>query len=79
MTTVSQQPIGTELARLEESEAKAWRIYSKSLDGLTGEAYVDAEGRSWDRLQRKLGQIEVRRGELGASSHTQNSTGSKES
>lgn len=77
MATVSQQPVGTELARLEESEAKAWRIYSKSLEGLAGEAYDEAEGRSWDRLQRKLGQIETRRGELGESTHSNNATGGK--
>lgn len=73
MATLSEQPVGTELARLEESEAKAWRIYSKSLDGLAGEAYSDAEDRSWERLQRKLGQIESRRTEIG-DTQTQNST-----
>ncbi|HEV7918128.1 MAG TPA: hypothetical protein VGO97_01010 [Solirubrobacterales bacterium] len=74
MATVSEQPIGTELARLEESEAKAWRIYSKSLEGLGGDAYVEAEGRSWDRLQRKLGQIETRRAEIGVDTKSQNNT-----
>lgn len=66
MATVSQNPTGTELTRLEESEAKAWRIYSKSLEGLSGEAYSEAEDRSWERLQRKLGQIESRRAEIGS-------------
>ncbi len=75
MAAVSQQPAGAELARLEESEAKAWRIYSKSLEGLSGTAYVEAEDRSWSRLQRKLGQINSRREELGASDSTSNSTG----
>lgn len=80
MAAVTQQPASTELARLEESEAKAWRIYSKSLEGLDGSAYDEAEGRSWDRLQRKLGQIETRRAEidptqLGESTQTQNTTG----
>jgi hypothetical protein len=65
MATISQQPVGSELARLEESEAKAWRVYSKSLEGLTGDAYVDTEGRSWDRLQHKLEQIMSRRAEIG--------------
>lgn len=76
MAAVSQQPAGAELARLEESEAKAWRIYSKSLEGLAGAAYDEAEDRSWERLQRKLGQIESRRAELGASTKSGNSTGS---
>ncbi len=75
MAAVSQQPAGAELARLEESEAKAWRIYSKSLEGLQGAAYSEAEDRSWERLQRKLGQINSRREELGASSSSANSTG----
>lgn len=75
MAAISQQPVGAELARLEESEAKAWRIYSKSLEGLAGSAYDEAEGRSWERLQRKLGQIETRRSELGESTHSQNNTG----
>jgi len=77
MAAVSQkpeQPVVTELARLEESEAKAWRIYSKSLEGLAGEAYEEAEDRSWERLQRKLGQIESRRAELGAAPQNGNST-----
>lgn len=73
MAAVSEQPVSTELARLEESEAKAWRIYSKSLEGLGGEAYDEAEDRSWERLQRKLGQIESRRAEIGES-QTGNST-----
>jgi hypothetical protein len=75
MAAVSQQPVSAELARLEESEAKAWRIYSKSLEGLAGTAYDEAEDRSWERLQRKLGQIASRREELGASGHSHNSTG----
>lgn len=78
MAAVSEQPIGTELARLEESEAKAWRIYSKSLEGLAGEAYDEAEDRSWERLQRKLGQIESRRTEID-DSPTQNSTSTPDS
>lgn len=75
MAAVSQKPTGAELARLEESEAKAWRIYSKSLEGLTGAAYDEAEDRSWERLQYKLGEINSRREELGASGATSNSTG----
>ncbi len=66
MATISQQPVSSELARLEESEAKAWRVYSKSLEGLAGNDYIEAEDRSWERLQRKLDQITTRRGELGA-------------
>lgn len=75
MAAVSQQTAGAELDRLEESEAKAWRIYSKSLEGLAGSAYDEAEDRSWERLQRKLDQINSRRDELGASSRTINTTG----
>lgn len=75
MASVIEQPAGSELELLEESEAKAWRVYSKSLEGLEGVAYDEAEDRSWDRLQRKLGQINSRREELGASSRSRNNTG----
>lgn len=75
MAAVSQQPVRAELEQLEESEAKAWRIYSKSLEGLQGAAYDEAEDRSWERLQRKLGQIATRREELGASTRSHNNTG----
>lgn len=54
----------TELARLDESEVRAWHNYSKSLEGLSGEAYDEAENRSWSRLQRRLSEIESRRAEL---------------
>lgn len=64
MATTSTEKNGTELARLQESEAKAWNAYSKSLEGLSGEAYDEAEDRSWERLQRKLSEIEGRRAEL---------------
>ncbi|MBJ7348673.1 MAG: hypothetical protein JHC87_09025 [Thermoleophilaceae bacterium] len=64
MATASTEQSKTELTRLQVSEAKAWGTYSKSLEGLSGEAYQEAEGRSWDRLQRKLGEIESRRTEL---------------
>lgn len=75
MAAVSEQPVTAELEQLEESEAKAWRIYSKSLEGLNGAAYDEAEDRSWERLQRKLGQIASRREELGVSSSSHNTTG----
>jgi hypothetical protein len=75
MAAVVQQSAVAELARLEESEARAWRTYAKSLEGLAGTAYDEAEDHSWERLQRKLGQIKSRREELGASTRSQNSTG----
>lgn len=75
MAAVSQQPVRAELEQLEESEAKAWRIYSKSLEGLRGAAYDEAEDRSWDRLQRKLDQIASRREALGESTSSHNNTG----
>ena len=64
MAATSTEKNVTELARLQESEARAWHNYSKSLEGLAGEAYNEAEDRSWSRLQRRLGEIESRRAEL---------------
>lgn len=64
MAATSTEKNVTELTRLQESEARAWQNYSKSLEGLNGEAYDEAEDRSWSRLQRRLSEIESRRSEL---------------
>ncbi len=66
MATTSTEKNVTELARLQESEARAWHNYSKSLEGLAGAAYDEAEDHSWSRLQHRLGEIESRRAELGS-------------
>lgn len=58
------------LGDLSTSEAQAWRSYTKSLEGLTGRAYDEAECRSWSRLERKLAHIEDLRAKLNTGSST---------
>jgi hypothetical protein len=59
MTTAAARP--EELLTLEEIDERtlhAWTAYRDSLRELTGREYDEAERRSWDRLQRKLHQLE---------------------
>ena len=49
------------LADLEERERQAWTTYNDSLRGLEGPEYEEAEGKSWDRLQRRLKQLDDER------------------
>jgi hypothetical protein len=39
------------------AEQEAWARYQDDLRELEGREYEDAEGRSWDRLQRRLSEI----------------------
>lgn len=68
MTTAAARP--EELLTLEEIDERtlhAWTAYRDSLRELTGHEYDEAERRSWDRLQRKLRQLEQCRVELVSS------------
>ncbi len=68
MTTAAARP--EELLTLEEIDERtlqAWTAYRDSLRELTGREYDEAERRSWDRLQRKLHQLERCRVELASS------------
>jgi DNA-binding PadR family transcriptional regulator len=49
---------------LAERTRRAWTAYRESLRDLTGRDYDEAEGRSWDRLQRKLKELEEERAAL---------------
>jgi hypothetical protein len=53
---------------LDERTRRAWASYRESLRDLSGRDYEDAERRSWDRLQRKLKQLEDERAQLEAAS-----------
>jgi hypothetical protein len=39
------------------AEQEAWARYQEDLRELEGREYEDAEGASWDRLQRRLSEI----------------------
>jgi hypothetical protein len=68
MTTAAARP--EELLSLEEIDERtlhAWTAYRDSLRDLTGREYDEAEHHSWERLQRKLRQLEQCRVELASS------------
>jgi hypothetical protein len=52
------------LKELDERRTRAWGAYRDSLRELQGRDYDDAERRSWDRLQRKLKELEEQRAEV---------------
>ncbi|HEX2396589.1 MAG TPA: hypothetical protein VHI73_00460 [Solirubrobacteraceae bacterium] len=67
MTTAAARP--QELLSPEEIDERtlhAWTAYRDSLRELTGREYDEAEHRSWERLQRKLRQLEQCRVELAS-------------
>jgi hypothetical protein len=59
-TFISDQE-ARKLADIEARERAAWASYNDSLRELRGRDYEDAEDRSWDRLQKALGQLEDER------------------
>ncbi|MEA2272605.1 MAG: hypothetical protein QOI98_1313 [Solirubrobacteraceae bacterium] len=59
---------------LEERKRAAWGEYSASLQDLKGQEYDDAEHRSWERLQRRLDDIERRGSQLSSTSTGPRST-----
>jgi hypothetical protein len=54
------------LKELDERRTRAWGAYRDSLRELQGRDYEDAERRSWDRLQRKLKELDEQRAEVVA-------------
>ena len=57
MTTYISDHRARRLADIEQRQRQAWEAYSDSLRDLEGKAYEDAEGDSWDRLQKRLRQL----------------------
>jgi hypothetical protein len=55
-----------QLKELDERRTRAWGAYRDSLRELQGRDYEDAERRSWDRLQRKLKELDEQRAEVVA-------------
>jgi hypothetical protein len=50
-----------QLKELDERRARAWGAYRDGLRDLQGRDYEEAERRSWDRLQRKLKELDDQR------------------
>ena len=61
MTTYISEQRTRRLADIEARERQAWQTYSDSLQGREGRDYEEAEDESWDRLQRRLRELEDER------------------
>ena len=63
LATRGKEPAVT---KLDEGTRRAWATYRDSLRDLDGDAYDEAERRSWERLQRDLERIEERHNDTAA-------------
>jgi hypothetical protein len=61
MTTYISDHRAARLAEIEHRQRQAWEAYSDALRGREGRDYEEAEGESWDRLQRKLRELDDER------------------
>jgi hypothetical protein len=57
-----------EQRELDVGTRRAWSAYSRSLQGLVGDAYEHAERESWAELQSELPRLERRRQSLNQTS-----------
>ena len=61
MTTYISDQRARRLADIDARERQAWETYSHSIRGLEGRDYEETEGKSWDRLQSRLRELEDER------------------
>jgi hypothetical protein len=61
MTTYISDQQARKLADIDERTRQAWTAYNESLRDLKGRDYEEAEDQSWDRLRKRLKQLEDER------------------
>ena len=61
MTTYISDQQAQRLAEIELHTREAWTEYTDELRDLEGRAYEEAEDASWDRLQKRLKQLDGER------------------
>ena len=61
MTTSTHDKHARRLAEIEDGTRDAWATYNESLRDLEGRDYEEAEDQSWDRLQKRLKQLDDER------------------
>ena len=61
MTTYISDQKARKLADIDERTREAWTTYNDSLRDLQGRDYEDAEDESWNRLRKRLKQLEDER------------------
>ncbi len=61
MTALTHEQVTRKLAEIDARAKQAWAAYNESLRDLKGREYEDAEGQSWDRLQKRLSELDGER------------------
>jgi hypothetical protein len=74
MTISAPRHESGKLSEIDERTRRAWTTYRDSLRDLSGHDYDEAEHRSWERLQRKLRQLDDERAALHTGGDTDSAT-----
>jgi hypothetical protein len=61
VTALTHEQVTRKLAEIDAHAKRAWAAYNDSLRDLEGREYEDAEGQSWDRLQKRLSELDGER------------------
>ena len=61
MTALTHEQVTRKLSEIDVRTQQAWAAYNESLRDLAGREYEDAEGQSWDRLQKRLRELDGER------------------
>jgi hypothetical protein len=61
VTALTHEQLTRKLDEIEARTKQAWAAYNESLKDLEGREYEDAEGQSWDRLQKRLRELDGER------------------
>jgi hypothetical protein len=61
MTALTHDQVNRKLSDIDARKKQAWAAYNASLRDLRGREYEEAEGQSWDRLQKRLRELDGER------------------
>jgi hypothetical protein len=61
VTALTHEQVTRKLTEIDARTKQAWAAYNDSLRDLDGREYEEAEGQSWDRLQKRLQELDGER------------------
>jgi hypothetical protein len=61
VTALTHEQVTRKLTEIDTRTKQAWAAYNDSLRDLDGREYEEAEGQSWDRLQKRLQELDGER------------------
>jgi hypothetical protein len=61
MAALTHEQLHRRLREIDARKKQAWATYNESVRHLEGREYEDAEGQSWDRLQKRLQELDGER------------------